>query len=118
MSDLAAKVVSLTLVNEAYEKEKEEDSALLAKALTGNAALQAEVEALKKEMKKKKKTKKLENEVADCCQGLCLDPFGEVIYCNHAELHSSRCSWEWPDEVNAPCCKWIGIIGRGNQLRG
>ncbi len=65
MSDLGAKVVELTSTNEAYRKEKEEDSAILTKALANNANLQAKVEALKKETKKKKKTKKLEKEVAD-----------------------------------------------------
>ncbi len=65
MSDLGEKVVSLTSANEAIQKEKEEDSALLAKALADNAELQAKVDSLKKGSKKKKKIKELEKEVAN-----------------------------------------------------
>ncbi len=64
ISDLGAKVAELTSANESYQKEKSDSEALLAKVLAEKAELQAEVESLKKEPKKKK-TKALRKEIAD-----------------------------------------------------
>ncbi len=64
ISDLGSKVAELTSASEAYQKEKSESEALLAKVLIEKAALQAEVESLKKESKKKK-MKALKKEIAN-----------------------------------------------------
>ncbi len=64
MAVLGAEVVGLTSANEAIQKEKEEETALLAMALADNASLRAEVDTLKKDSKNKKKVEELEEEVA------------------------------------------------------
>ncbi|WP_248788876.1 hypothetical protein, partial [Escherichia coli] len=55
MSDLGGKVIALTLANEVLQKEMEDTATKVAKAFDLNSKLQAEVDKLKNEGKKKKK---------------------------------------------------------------
>ncbi len=64
ISDLGSQIAELISANEAYQKEKSEAEDRLTKALAEKAVLQAEVDALKKEPKKKK-MKALKEEVAE-----------------------------------------------------
>ena len=53
----------------------------------------------------------------DSCQGLCLDPFSEVVDSYDKELELLDCYREWSHYVKYPLSEWLGSVHWGKLLQ-